>query len=56
MPWKNLFNDAISFFVDSMAFLRGETAGKSALSAIYNTLEQDAIEAIERRSGKGAFK
>lgn len=52
MPWKNLFNEAIGFFVDSMAFARNEVDSQ-VVSSIYNTLEDMAIKIINARSGKG---
>jgi len=52
MPWKNIFNTPISFFVDSMAFIRNEV-GSAEVSAIYNTLETTVLKIINIRSGKG---
>ena len=52
MPWKNIFNQAISFFMDSIAMIRNEV-NSSAVAAIYNELEKNVIEIIKMRSGKG---
>lgn len=47
-PWKNIFNEAITMFMDSVAFVQNEV-DSSALAAIYNTLEEQTLIIINKR-------
>lgn len=47
-PWKNIFNEAITMFMDSVAFMQNEV-DSSALASIYNTLEEQTLIIINKR-------
>jgi len=48
MPWKNMFNDAMSMFMDTIALMRDDM-NSASIAAVYNELEQQAIEVINLR-------
>ena len=48
MPWKNMFNDAMSIFMDTIALMRDDM-NSASIAAVYNELEQQAIEIINLR-------
>lgn len=49
MPYKNIFNEAISVFIDSMAMMR-LGVDSSEYTAIYNALEKTVFEILAKRS------
>lgn len=49
MPYKNLFNEPMSSFMDNMAVLKS-SAPTQEFSAIYNALEESTMEIAKKRT------
>ena len=49
MPHKNLFNEAISSFVDHLAVM-GQTVSAQELTALYSTLEAETLDIAYKRT------